>query len=369
MLSDVSSRSPVPIYVNGRFLGRPLTGVERFARGILHQVDAILDAAQAESWTILVPPGVSHDQGFRRLRIRTTGRLQGHAWEQIDLFKASRDGTLISPCNSGPILHSRQLAVIHDALVYRFPEGFSRSYGRLHRTLGRLLARRAHLATVSNFSRLELAAVLKRPAETISIIGNAVDHIETLRPDQAVLDRFSLRHRPYFLFIGSPASNKNLARAVEAFQKLGRDDVAFVLVGKAGKAFSHGLSATLPPNVIQTGRLEDAEIAALYGNAEALVFPSLYEGFGIPPLEAMSLACPVLAADIPVLREVCGDSAYFFDPYDVTAITQAMHLTLDGKLDRESLRLAGKTRAGSFSWENSARTLLRIVSDMTALPE
>lgn len=356
----------IPIYVNGRFLGRPLTGVERFAGGILHAIDDLLDDEQAKAWTILVPKGVSLDQGFRKIAVKTAGRLTGHAWEQIDLLAASRDGILVNPCNSAPVLHGRQLTVIHDALVYRFPQGFSRSYRLLHQTLGRLLARRSRLATVSDFSRKELSDVLKVPVETISVISNAVDHMVDVTADETVLDRLGLRDRRYFLFIGSPAPNKNLARAIQAFGALDRSDVSFVLVGKAAKAFSKGEATVRPAHLLETGRLSDAEILSLYAHAQALVFPSLYEGFGIPPLEAMRENCPVLASDIPVLREVCGDAAAYFDPLDTGSMSRAMLAVLDGQADLQALRQAGRLRSAEFSWKNSATELLRVVTTIAS---
>lgn len=343
-----------------------MTGVERFARGILHAIDDMLDDAQAATWTILVPKGVPLEQGFRKIRVRAAGRLQGHAWEQIDLLAASRGGVLINPCNSAPVFHARQLTVIHDALVYRFPQGFSRSYRLLHQTLGRLLARRSRLATVSAFSQRELSSVLHVPQDTISVIPNAVDHLAGVTANVSVLDRLALRDRTFLLFIGSPAPNKNLARAIDAFGALRRDDISFVMVGKAANVFSRNVLQERPAHVLETGRLTDAEIIALYGHARALVFPSLYEGFGIPPLEAMRENCPVLASDIPVLREVCGEAALYFDPLETASISRAMLAVLDDTADLVALRAAGRLRAADFSWKNSATELLRVVTTIAA---
>ncbi|OQP83611.1 hypothetical protein BTR14_22130 [Rhizobium rhizosphaerae] len=355
----IDAAKSLPIFVNGRFLGRPVTGVERFARSILAAVDAMIDDTDAARWTILVPPGVPHDQGFAKLKIRTVSPFsRGHLWEQTTLSWASRKGLLFSPCNSGPVLHPRHLVVIHDALVFRFPEGFSPSYARLHRTLGRLLARRAHLATVSAFSRSELSSVLHQPAEDIAVLPNAVDHLDGTQADPSVLDRYGLEKGSYFLFVGSPAPNKNLGRAIEAYASLKRPDLPFVLVGKAARVFSQEKSGAAPEGLLPTGRLSDAEIKALYQNALALIFPSIYEGFGIPPLEAMSLGCPALCSDIPVMREICGNAAAYFKPLDQASIAQTMAEMADGRIDADRLRAAGYERKAAFSWEASAHLLL-----------
>jgi glycosyltransferase involved in cell wall biosynthesis len=253
---------------------------------------------------------------------------------------------------------------LHDALVYRFPEGFSRSYRMLHRTLGRILARRSHLATVSNFSKSELTAVLGPKVADMAVIPNALDHFDAIVADDTVLDTYDLRGRAYLLFVGSPAPNKNLVRTLAAFRQVTRTDSRFVVVGSAAKSFSEGMGSEMPANLVRTGRLSDEHVKALYSHAAALVFPSIYEGFGIPPLEAMSVGCPVIAADIPVLREVCADAALYFDPYDPAAIAQKMNAILNGEADIDALKQAGAVRIGAFSWSKSGAELLRIIDGL-----
>ncbi|MFG1384113.1 glycosyltransferase family 4 protein [Xanthobacter versatilis] len=354
------------IFVNGRFIGRPVTGVERFATLVLKEIVARARTESALRWTVLAPTGVERPEWLGPLPFRTVGRLSGHPWEQTELFWASRNGTLVNLCNSGPVLHGRQLTVIHDALVYRHPENFSRRYGTVHRQLGRLLARRARLATVSEFSRRELSALLGVPAGSIAVIPNAVDHMAEIEPDVSVLDRFGLQGKRFLLAVGSPAPNKNLARAVRAFLALDRDDISFVLVGKAAAAFARSDVGTTHPNVVATGRLSDGEVQALYRSAVALVFPSIYEGFGIPPLEAMTAGCPVLAADIPPVREVCADAALYFDPLDEASMADAMRRCANPAFDGAALREAGYLRTRAFSWEDSARRLLDALRPLEA---
>lgn len=350
-----------PIFINGRFLGRPVTGVERFAGMILKEIDAALSPTDAGRFVVLAPKGVSRPVWLQHMVFRNIGRLPGHGWEQTELWGASRAGTLVNLCNSGPVLHGRQLTVLHDALVYRHPENFSRAYGTFHRLLGRLLSRRSNLVTVSDFSRGELSTLLGVPANQIGVVPNAVDHVLGVEPDVSVLERFELNSRAFFLFVGSPANNKNLANAIRAFVALGRPDVALVMVGGAASTFARSLLGDLPKNVISTGRLTDEEIQALYRKAAALVFPSIYEGFGIPPLEAMALGCPVIAGDIPVVREVCRDAVVYFDPRNVASIIAVMREIVDGTTDIAALREKGFARIKAFSWKQSADRLGELV--------
>ncbi|MDP9835866.1 glycosyltransferase involved in cell wall biosynthesis [Neorhizobium huautlense] len=361
---ELRSASSARIFINGRFLGRPVTGVERFAGSILGEIDAALASTHISRFTVLAPQGVARPAWLKNLGFENTGSRTGHAWEQTDLWRASRDGVLVNLCNSGPVLHGRQLTVLHDALVYRHPENFSRSYGTFHRLLGRLLAKRANLATVSDFSRQELSKLLGVAADGIGLVPNAIDHVFSVEPDVSVLQKFDLETRPFFLFVGSPANNKNLAGAIRAFIALDKPDVAFVMVGGAANTFAKSLLGELPENVVSTGRLTDEEIQALYRKAAALVFPSIYEGFGIPPLEAMAVGCPVIASDIPPVREVCRDAVIYFDPHHVASITSAMRDVVDGVVDIAAVRERGLARTADFSWKKSAERLLAMIGDV-----
>ncbi len=361
---ELQSAPSRPVFLNGRFLGRPVTGVERFAGAILGEIDAALTPANAAGFTVLAPQGVARPDWLKNADFKNVGSRSGHAWEQTDLWRASRHGVLVNLCNSGPILHGRQLTVLHDALVYRHPENFSRAYGTFHRMLGRMLAKRANLATVSDFSRQELSKLLGVAADGIGLVPNAVDHVLGVAPDLSVLSKFDLETRPFFLFVGSPANNKNLSGAIRAFIALDRPDVAFVMVGGAASTFAKSLLGDLPSNVVSTGRLTDEEIRALYAKAAALVFPSIYEGFGIPPLEAMAVGCPVIASDIPPVREVCRDAVIYFDPFHVASITSAMRDVVDGTIDISAVRERGLARTRDFSWKNSAGRLLVMVGDV-----
>lgn len=359
------TRAAPPIYVNGRFLGRPVTGVERFGGMILREIDALAKIDPLLQWKVLAPKSVECPSFLRHLPFANTGSTGGHLWEQWDLWRASRDGVLINFCNSGPVLQPRQVTVIHDALVYRHPEYFSMTYRALHQTLGRTLARRSRLATVSEFSRSELSEVLRVPAGEIAIVPNAVAAETAPEADISVLNRLSLVGRPFLLFIGSPAPNKNLGRAIEAFLALGRTDIAFVIVGGLARSFAATQFGALPESVIFAGRLSDAENQALFRSTAALVFPSLYEGFGIPPLEAMNAGAPVIASDIPSVREVCRDAVLYFDPLVPATITEAMRKVIDRSADFEALRSRAHDRIKAFSWRQSALAIVELVRHLT----
>jgi glycosyltransferase involved in cell wall biosynthesis len=352
------------IVINGRFLGRPVSGVERYGREVIRAWDAQLVASPtALPVRIVAPTGVICDLPLSTITFETVGRHSGHIWEQSELFRATRHDVLVSLANSGPVLHSRQLVVLHDAAVYRFPGAYGFQYRTLHRMLGRLLAQRAHLATVSKFSRAELADVLRVAPGTILVAPNGSDHLGQTAPDSTILDRLGLVAGRYILTVGSASQNKNLALVLNAWRHRSQgDDARLVVVGSVNeRVFAATLDLAGLPDAIFTGRVSDGELAALYRGATSFVFPSLYEGFGIPPLEALAHGCPVLASTIPPIREVCGDAARYFDPKDVVSLANLMTQSL---AEPRALPAEAANRLSHYRWAATANALRAAASDI-----
>lgn len=356
-------------FINGRFLTQKTSGVQRFAREIVKALDRHLARQESPGdWVLLAPDKAPDDLDLSVIRQKNAGGLSGHIWEQSQLHAASCRGRLINLCNSGPVLHGRSLTVIHDAMIFRTPENFSISYRALHRTLGHLLSRRGRIATVSEFSKRELAQTIG--AKNVSVIPNSCEHLSSIVPDETVLRRLNIVPKTYLLFVGSPTPNKNIRRAVEAIGIMAGQAPQFVVVGAAASSVFKGDTQETCENpggsdrVIFTGRLTDEEIVALYANAAALLFPSLYEGFGIPPLEAMLLGCPVLSSSIEPAREVCGRAALYFNPEKADDIVRAIRDLATNPQLRNEMTAQGYLRAAEFSWDKSASALLKAISDL-----
>lgn len=356
--------APRNIAINGRFLTQKLSGVQRYCREIVTALDKLIVADRAgggvlaeHCWRLIAPQGADTNLALQAIAIETVGTRRGHAWEQFDLARAARGARLVSLGNSGPLLHSDSLVVIHDAAVFRTPQNFRRSYRLAHQLLGRAIAHRSRLGTVSRFSQGELAAVLGVPREEIFIAHNGCDHLLHCARDTHVREKVGLGQDRYFLVVGTAAPNKNIAMALAAFAQLERDDVKLVIAGQFDPRVFGGAIPTLSDRVIVARGRSDAEIAALFAEAVALVFPSRYEGFGIPPLEAMANRCPVIACDIPVTREVCADAAFYVPLDDVAALALAMREHLDNPDNARSRIDAGLARVRKFSWAAAARQL------------
>lgn len=356
--------SELKIFINGRFLSQKLTGVQRYAAEMVKAIDVLLASEQTPAslrhadWQLLTPSDASERLELDRIKIRAVGRLHGHAWDQVELARAAAGGRLISLANSGPIFHRDHIVVIHDAQVFRRPDFFSWRYLTVHRTMGRLLARHASIATVSAFSRSELAEVLNLAASSIAVFPNSAEHFAATKPDPGILARLGVRPRKFFLFVGSRTKNKNLSVAIRATQLLDRPDVPLVIVGGDNSKVFQDNSGEASAGLVLAGRLTDSEIAALYAHASAFVFPSLYEGFGVPPLEAMLFGCPVIASTADAVVETCGDAAAYFRASDADALKQLMleRLAIGPISDQERMRQ--QDRVAFYSWTKSAQALL-----------
>ena len=357
------------ICINGRFLTQRISGVQRFAREMLQAVDACLGAGESAArrpWVLMVPERAADLPPLRHIAVERVGSAPGHAWDQLLRWHCRSNDILVNLANSGPVLRRRSISIIHDAAVYRTPANFTRAYRTFHKVLGWLLARRSVIGTVSQFSRRELASVLGIDDAGIFVVPNSCEHLQSVQPDAAVLGKLRLRPGSYFLTIGSPAPNKNLGTAIAARATLKGHDVPLVVVGAVdGTVFGGGLNKA-PPGVIAAGRLSDAEVKALLQHATALVFPSLYEGFGIPPLEAMLTGCPVIASNIPPVVEVCGDAALYFPPTDVQALAACMAMALQQPEQMAQQVARGRERAAAHSWQHSAALLMQAVERLEA---
>jgi glycosyltransferase involved in cell wall biosynthesis len=332
--------------VNLRTLGYRITGVQRYLLSLLPHMPAQLNSVKP-----------SHAlQG-----------IKGHVWEQFYLPTQLRRRLLWSPGNTGPITVRRQVLTVHDAAALDHPEWFERKfalwYGAL---LPRLVRKVRAIITVSHFSRERIVQLTGVDGERVHVIANGVEprfrpaNIEAIKEIRA---KFELND-PYILFVGSLEPRKNLKVLLQAWQ-LGRFDGAMLaVVGASGHLFQNLQFDSVPEGVRLLGRVEDELLPALYSGAAGFVYPSVYEGFGLPPLEAMACGCPIAVSDIPAHREVCGSTALYFDPFSPEDLSSKLELLL--RLDatsRASYVEGGINRAANYSWTNAAHHTWQVLHD------
>ena len=350
-------------FINGRFLTQRLTGVQRFAHEILRASSkaGFLHAKNAE---ILVPAGYDTPDIYADIPVRAVGRFRGHIWEQIDLPRAVREKPLINLCNTAPIFLRRQGVVLHDAAVAAFPQNHRFIFRAWYHVMIRLYAARAQrIATVSHFSAQEIQKHFGIPAHKITLLPESGAHILRVTPDDSLHHKFDLKKNNYFLAVSSHAPNKNFSALIEALRLLPNLPFKAVIVGAPyDRIFKTPLLDT--QRVTEVGYVTDGQLRALYEGAACFVYPSLYEGFGLPPVEAMSCGCPALVARAASLPEICGDAAVYCDPHDPRDIAFQLSRLLEDKTRRETLRRNGLVHAQKWDWENAAYRLWAMIKDL-----
>lgn len=316
------------------------------------------------SLTILTPPNTGCPLTLAVTPIREIGRFQGYWWEQVELPRHAGPDLLLNLCNTAPLLGTNMVATVHDASVYAVPSAYSVAFRTWYRTMIPIVGRRARrLVTVSDFSRHELERYARIDHHRMTTIPNGGEHIHSQPADAGVFERLALSRR-YVLAVSSQSRHKNLNGIVAALEYLPHRDFDVVFAGGSDpRIFSHG--AICSGAIRLAGYVTDAELRALYENAECFVYPSFYEGFGLPPLEAMTCGCPVVVSRAASLPEVCGDAAVYCDPRDPADIARAVaRVTGDPGL-QEDLRYRGRARASRFTWKNAARSLLDLLANVS----
>ena len=348
--------------INGRFLAQRRTGVQRYAYEIVRHLDELLAAGHPLTrglrMELLVPPDATEPIDLNAIRVRETGWLRGHCWEQVVLPAKAR-GPLLNLCNTGPLAKSNQLVCIHDLNTRVCPESYSRAfrtlYGVLMPTLGRTARR---IVTVSQYSADALVRHGICAREKIVVIPNGHEHALRWTPQHSAATHAAAGPDTIVL-IGSTIPHKNVRLILGMAERLAQAGLRLAVVGARDRSVFGGVAEMGDAaNIAWLGRLSDAELAALLSNSLCLAFPSLVEGFGLPPLEAMALGCPVVVSDRASLPEVCGEAALYAAPDSPDAwLGTFMRLRRSPTL-RARMIARGRRRAGEFRWENAATIYL-----------
>ena len=310
----------------------------------------------------LVPPGTAHNIFWKNITMEEVGVNRGNLWEQIDLPLYLNGGFLFSPANSGPVIYQKQANTFHDASIFAMPHAYSFWFRLKYKLLFTSLARLAKIIfTDSKFSQSELSRHLKQDPEKFKVIYLAGDHIGRIQADTKILTKNKLLKDEYIFMVGSQGPHKNLVAVRNALEFINSDIKVVVAGAHYQKIFNREIAREAAKNIIALGYITDEELKALYLNALCFIFPSYYEGFGLPILEAMHCGCPVLCAQAASLPEVAGKAALFFDPLNARYIANAIDRFFSDPQLRNDLIQKGYQRAKEFSWQTTARNTLDVL--------
>lgn len=311
-----------------------------------------------EEVVFVAPKNILDNKLSEVLEVIRVGNFTGHVWEQLELtsYVTRRKGFLINLCNTAPVLYQNKLVVLHDIAFERFPMNFSLLFRTFYRVfIPYILRRSKYIVTDSEFSKEEICNFYQINADLISVIHCAVS---------ADFKPLKIGQEAYVLAVSSISPHKNFRALVLAFNKLDEIGLELRIVGDVGTNFSDaGLLKLIETNkrIKILGRVTDKELRQLYSKALCFVYPSLYEGFGIPPLEAQASGCPCLVSKVASLPEVCGDSVLYCDPYSINDMAIKLEaLVADADL-RRKLKVSGLRNVKRFSWKQSASRLIEII--------
>ena len=352
------------IYVNGRFLCHKMDGIGRFSLEICKQLKKT-----DLKFKIIIPNWLDYEnkEGFEIVKF---GSLKSHFWEQINLLKflnSEKNPLLVNLSGLGPLFYKNQIITIHDLSFYENKKWFSKSYTTFYSFTTPIVAKNARkILSVSYFSKSEIIKHLQIKQEKIEVIYNAVSNDIKNEYASGLVNSTDSFHinKNYILAVCSIDPRKNLQRLIDAFSQLDLSDYVLVLVGKTSKHFNVDLKTNLE-NIIFTGFISDQELSDLYKKCDFFIYPSLYEGFGIPPLEAMKNNCAVIVSDIPSLKEVCSDAALYVNPYEVESIKNGMLKIINDSALKKELKEKGNIRAEFFKWEYSGQKIYNLIKNIT----
>ncbi len=270
-----------------------------------------------------------------------------------------------------PRVKGKVITVIYDMTYLRFPETMNESnLRRIRGDIAYSAARSDVIVTISEFSKREIHELLQIPEEKIKIVYSAPSITEDRAEFSAIQKQFGVR-KPYLLYVGTIEPRKNLERLIQAFDLLKREKQIphqLILAGGGGwkteEIHRAAEAAQFADDILFTGYLSSGEKNTLYQNADVMVFPSLYEGFGMPPLEAMLFGCPVVCSDAASLPEIVGEAAELVEPLDVRSIANGVWHVLSDSAYRNALIEKGTQRASRFSWDRSASRLIKICEEV-----
>lgn len=338
---------------NGYLFSQRQTGVMRFAREILIRMDEI---CSKDDYVLVVPEYATNVPKLNNIEIVKFGNTKGNFWEQIDFVKYLKKNKLqsVNFNNTMPIFRPG-IITIHDIAYKIHPEFADSLHGRIsnlyHRLIFSIVSKsKVPIITVTNFSKYQLIDEYKINPNRITVIGNGWQHFQSVMTDDSILTEKGLVSKSYYFSLGSLSKMKNTKWIIEVAKK--NPNEIFVLAG--ARPNNSTFNSEIPPNVMMVGFVTDEQIKSLINHCKAFVYPSIFDGFGIPPLEALSLGATVICSDAACLTEVYRNSVHYIDPYNTDI---DLDMLLSERVDEASAVL------DRYSWDESSKKMHKFLKE------
>ena len=345
------------VFLGDTIVGPEPLGIQRFTVEILKELDKLELPYKVE---VLIPNIEKCSLELKNIRIIRFGKKgrTGFLWRQFDFPRyVNKEKAISVDFTLGLTFRGSDVVCLHDCIHENYPDDFIGFKAKIKRLSYLMRAKRnvkkaSKIITVSETSKKELIKYYRIPENKIAVIYNAWQHIERIEPDDSILKKFNIHAGEFFFSLGSQLPHKNFKWISEAARQNPQE--TFVVTG-SNHVRKNNDNYEGAGNIIFTGFLSDGEIKSLMSNCKCFIFPSLYEGFGIPPLEALACGADVLLSDKSCMPEIYGDGATYFDPLQYENVKLIISNTIDS--DKEKI-------LKKFSWEVSAAHLAEILIEM-----
>lgn len=343
------------VIINGRFMEERMQGIVRYARELTKALDPII--TDELNITLLIPPDAHDVPEYENIKVMQIGTCGGIRWEQTALrkyLKSHPDTFCLNLCNVTPLLVQPGITAVHDIMYKVRPDYYTSLRNRISRLwhclqYAYIAKHERKIITVSNFSKTEIEKTYPAVNGKVEVIPDAWQHVKEYIESSDWQERFPfLKDKQFFFSLATLSKNKNGRWIMEAAKK--NPDAVFAVGGKHYETEY----TELPTNVHMLGFVSDEDACALMKHCKAFIFPSLYEGFGLPPLEALALGAEVISSNTTSLPEVLGSSVHYIDPNNTDVIIDNL---LTEKVGDRNATLA------QYEWSASARKLYEMLRE------